>query len=419
MTDKKITLLTISDHPLSPSGVGIQTKNMIKALLDTGRYRVVSLGGAVKHPDYTPQKNIENYGDDWVIIPVDGYGSQEQIRSILRNQKPDIMWFMTDPRFWDWLWQMDNEIREHVPMIYYHVWDNYPAPVFNKPFYESNDLVVCISKLTRDIVNEVTDKVENIYLPHAVDSEFFKPMKDEEIEKLREGHGLKDKVVFFWNNRNARRKQSGSLVYWFNHFANEVGKDKVCLIMHTDPRDPYGQDLDHLINHFGANEGQIMISREKVGLEELSAMYNIADCTINISDAEGFGLATLESLSCGTPIIATMTGGLQEQVTDGENWFGIGLEPDSKALIGSQQVPYIFEDRLSEQQVVGALKKMYEMSSEDRKKLGAEGRQHVLNNYSFEDYKKNWIEVIDRVYEEHGSWENRKKYQSWQLIKIA
>jgi len=377
MTDKKITLLTISDHPLSPSGVGIQTKNMIKALLDTGRYRVVSLGGAVKHPDYTPQKNIEDYGDDWVIIPVDGYGSQEQIRSILRNQKPDIMWFMTDPRFWDWLWQMDNEIREHVPMIYYHVWDNYPAP------------------------------------------EFFKPMKDEEIEKLRESHGLKDKVVFFWNNRNARRKQSGSLVYWFNHFANEVGKDKVCLIMHTDPRDPYGQDLDHLINHFGANEGQIMISREKVGLEELSAMYNVADCTINISDAEGFGLATLESLSCGTPIIATMTGGLQEQVTDGENWFGIGLEPDSKSLIGSQQVPYIFEDRLSEEQVVGALKKMYEMSSEDRKKLGAEGRQHVLNNYSFEDYKKNWIEVIDRVYEEHGSWENRKKYQSWQLIKIA
>jgi starch synthase len=189
--------------------------------------------------------------------------------------------------------------------------------------------------------------------------------------------------------------------------------------MHTDPRDPYGQDLDHLINHFGANEGQIMISREKVGLEELSAMYNVADCTINISDAEGFGLATLESLSCGTPIIATMTGGLQEQVTDGEKWFGIGLEPDSKALIGSQQVPYIFEDRLSEEQVVGALKKMYEMSAEDRKKLGAEGRQHVLDNYSFEDYKKNWIEVIDRVYEEHGSWENRKKYQSWQLIKIA
>ena len=35
---------------------------------------------------------------------------------------------------------------------------------------------------------------------------------------------------------------------------------------------------------------------------------------MNISDAEGFGLATLESLACETPIIVNMTGGLQEQV---------------------------------------------------------------------------------------------------------
>ena len=55
-------------------------------------------------------------------------------------------------------------------------------------------------------------------------------------------------------------------------------------------------------------------------------MYNMADCTINISDAEGFGLGTLESLSCETPIIVTMTGGLQEQVTDGESWFWVWSE---------------------------------------------------------------------------------------------
>ena len=61
-------------------------------------------------------------------------------------------------------------------------------------------------------------------------------------------------------------------------------------------------------------------------------MYKAADFTINISDAEGFGLATLESLSCGTPIIVNMTGGLQEQVTDGKNSFGFGIEPASKTV---------------------------------------------------------------------------------------
>ena len=57
--------------------------------------------------------------------------------------------------------------------------------------------------------------------------------------------------------------------------------------------------------------------------DKLAEVYNAVDCTINISDAEGFGLATLESLSCGVPIIVNMTGGLPEQVTDGEK---IGLE---------------------------------------------------------------------------------------------
>ena len=120
MTEKKIKLLTISDHPLSPSGVANQTKYMIEAVLKTGRYQVLSLGGAVKHQNYEPQK-VTPYDEDWIIIPVDGYGNPEQIRSILRTHKPDILWFMTDPRFYEWLWDIDNEIRAHVPMVYYHV----------------------------------------------------------------------------------------------------------------------------------------------------------------------------------------------------------------------------------------------------------------------------------------------------------
>ena len=98
--------------------------------------------------------------------------------------------------------------------------------------------------------------------------------------------------------------------------------------MHTDPkRSSHGQDLPHLINHLGLDQGQVLLSTTKVSPQELANLYRMADYTINISDAEGFGLATLESLSCGTPIIVNMTGGLQEQVTDGKNWFGFGNQP--------------------------------------------------------------------------------------------
>ena len=422
---KKIRILTIGDHPLSPSGVGTQTRYIIEGMLKTGRYEFFSLAGAMKHHDYNMTKT-EEWGDDWRILPVDGYGNQELIRSVIRNEKPDILWFMTDPRFYEWLWGIENEIRPLIPMIYYHVWDNYPHPMFNKPYYESNDKIACISKVTYDFVTTVAPEVDSVYLPHAVDTDIFKKCTDRDVEPFRKqvirkspGDTNEDKMIFFWNNRNARRKQSGSLIYWFKTFLDKVGHENAALVMHTDPKDQHGQDLELIIDELGLDKGQIMISKEKFAPEILARMYNMADCTINISDAEGFGLATLESLACETPIIVNMTGGLQEQVTDGKDWFGIGIEPCSKAIIGSQQVPYIYEDRISEKDLVDTLLKFYNMPEKERKQLGQKGREHVLKNYNFEDFVKKWDELFTETYENLGSWENRKNYKSWTFEEVA
>lgn len=419
MSDK-IKVFVISDHPMAPSGVGTQTKYVIDALIKTGRYKFICLGGAIKHHDYTPQK-VEGYGDDWIIQPVDGYGTPEMVRSVIWNEKPDMLWFMTDPRFFGWLWQIENEIRKNVPMIYYHVWDNYPYPMFNKKFYDSNDVIASISKVTHDIVNNVSPDVENHYLPHAVPTSVFTPRSEEEISEFKNKMfpNMEDRFTFLWNNRNARRKQSGTLIHWFNEFAEEVGPDNVRLIMHTDPSDVHGQDLVAIMNNIDAIDGRILISDQKIPPDALAQMYNIADCTINISDAEGFGLATLESLSSGTPIIVNMTGGLQEQVTDGKDWFGIGLEPASKTIIGSQEVPYIHEDRLSKEDFLEAMRKMYNMSEEDRKELGLRGRKHVIDNYNFSDFEQKWINLMDSVHEKYGSWDNRKHYKSWTFQEVV
>jgi glycosyltransferase involved in cell wall biosynthesis len=419
---KKTKVFVISDHPYAPSGVGTQTKYIIETLLQTGRFQIFCFGGAVKHDNYQPQRTQE-WGEDLTIFPVDGYGNQEMVRSMISQHRPDILWFMTDPRFYEWLWDMENEIRPNLPMVYYHVWDNYPYPKFNKNFYESTDVIATISKVTDDIVKTVTPDVESHYIPHAVDTSIFKPLPKEMIKPLRAqqfGPKEEDLFVCFWNNRNARRKMSGSVIWWFNEWmeANNLGPDQARLIMHTDSKDPNGQDLDAIIGEIGAGDGRVMISRNKIAPNDLATLYNIADATINISDAEGFGLATLESLACGTPIIVNMTGGLQEQVHDGENWFGIGIEPASRAVIGSLQVPYIYEDRVSKEDFHNALTTMFAMSKEQRKKLGLEGRKHVEKNYNFDNFKTSWIELMDSVVEKHGSWETRKGYNSWQITEI-
>jgi len=419
---EKLKILTLGDHPISPSGVGIQTRYMIEGLIKTGKYEFVSLGGAIKHNDYAPVR-VEGYEENWVVLPVDGYGTQEMVRSVLRNEKPDILWLMTDPRFWGWLWHMEHEIRPLVPMVYYHVWDNYPYPKYNKQFYDSNDVVVTISKLTDDIVRNVSPDVECKYLPHSVNNELFKIIDETTVKSFRDSsfpaEKNPDRTMFFFNSRNARRKQSGSMLWWYKEFLDIVGHDNACLLMHTDPKDPHGQDLELMIKELGLINGQALISRQKVDTEYLALMYNMCDCTIAISDAEGFGLSVNESLSCGTPVIATMTGGLQEQVTDGKEFFGVGIEPASKAVIGSQEVPYIYEDRISKESYIDALLKIHNMSKEKRKELGRKGRDHILKNYNCENYIKQWDETFTEVYEKYGSWDTRKNYKAWRLLEVS
>jgi hypothetical protein len=114
-----------------------------------------------------------------------------------------------------------------------------------------------------------------------------------------------------------------------------------------------------------------------------------------------------------------MTGGLQEQIIGTDGPFGFPLYPVSKAVIGSQQVPYIYEDRVSKDQLHAALDKMYALSEEDRHELGMKGAQHVQENYNFEDFKQKWVNLMLKIHEQHGSWETRKGYSSITFKEVA
>ena len=81
-------------------------------------------------------------------------------------------------------------------------------------------------------------------------------------------------------------------------------------------------------------------------------------------------------------------------------------------------MPWIYEDRINGEDFINALLKIYNMSAEDREELGRKGRQHILENYSMQSFRERWVETIDSVIEKYGSWENRKNYNSWELIEI-
>lgn len=437
MSEKK-KILWLSDHPLIPSGVGSQAKYLIEGLLKTGKYRFVCLGGAIDHPDFRVQKiDPEKYGDDWIVIPVKGYGDKNTIRQLIASERPDALFFFTDPRFYVWLWEIEDEVRAQCPMIYWHVWDNDPIPVFNKPFYDATDQIVALSLKTYGLLQGLKIEKERFsYVPHAIDEKTFKPLPEEEVQTFKRSHfahhGDK-RFVLFWNNRNARRKQTGDVIAAFAKFAEKVGKENVVLLMHTAAKDPEGQDVIAVAKCYNI-DSNLIISESRLSPEQMNMYYNVADCTINIASNEGFGLGTLESLFCGTPIIAHMTGGLQFQLGDwwkdikdfsdqdeltdiskrawsrrktGGKWWGVPVFPASRSCTGSQQIPTIYDDKVAHEDVVSALRTIYSMSRRERKDLGLKAREWAIENFSMDKMISSW----DRVFTEQIEAWKKKPYR--------
>lgn len=408
---KKYTLVTISDHPLAHSGVGIQMKYIIEKLVSTGKFRVISIAAAIKHADYRPQK-VSEWGDDVIIVPCDGYGNPDLLRKIMATENPDGLFIFTDPRFYDWLWNMEHEVRQQMPIIYNTIWDNYPAPKYNKSFYESCDFLGCINKVVYNIACELGFRDKAKYIPHGVPKEQFKILYDKTPEKLKLqflGDEHKDSFLVFYNSRNAMRKRTGNVMMAFKEFRDglpEAERDKAVMIMHTPPKDPEGQDLYVLVRDFGFGSS-VRFSEAKLAPEVMAELYNASNVTISMSSEEGFGLSVLESLMCGTPVVCTKTGGMQDQIIDSETGdvFGFCVEPQARSLIGSQVTPYIWSDHFDPSVAAQKLRELYDSWKENKEEYkskwaGEKARESMLRRFDLDTVKQTWHDEIVRTIDE-------------------
>ena len=129
--NNKFKVLVLSDHALSTSGVGTQTRHLLIGMIKKGCWSFRQFGAAVKHTDY--RTVVVN--DDLIIKPIYGFGNRDLIRLTIATEKPDLLLIFTDPRFFTWLFEMEDEIHQTCPIAWWHVWDNAPFPKFNDVFY--------------------------------------------------------------------------------------------------------------------------------------------------------------------------------------------------------------------------------------------------------------------------------------------
>lgn len=425
MQKKKI--LFISDHPLSTSGVGCQARYLIEGLLRTGKYQFRCLGAAIKHGDYNmvtvpPNPNDPNKWDDgdWLIRPIDGFGDKNLMRLLLATEKPDALFLFTDPRFFMQYFDIEDEIHQVCPMVWWHVWDNDPWPAYNSPIYDSIDLCNCHSYKTYTLAKEHYPEITN-FIPHAVPKDVFFPIEEEQIAQAREsvlGLEKKNDFVALWINRNAKRKRPGDLIEAWARFCNmlekEYGHRDATLLMHTDPSDPEGPNLYKIVEHFDAVRN-VTFSTDRIGFSQMNTMHNIADVYFQCPLNEGFGLGTLEAMMTGTPVIAVKTGGQTRQIVDHRDGShnGIALDVEMRSLVGSQLVPYIYEDYVSAETMAKALMEMYEYGPEKRKELGKKAMDYAYYEFDLANTIKKWDETMENTMK---TWKDRRKLWTCQTL---
>ena len=448
-------ILLICDDIRVTSGVATVGKEIV--LHTAQHFNWVQIGGTINHPDKGKKLELSQdtnkrtgLEDSSVILyPTSGYGDMNLVRKIIQTDKPDALMLITDPRYFAWLFNAESEIRKNIPIIYLNIWDDYPAPLYNKAFYESCDALLGISKQTVNINKIVLgEKAENKvikYLPHGLNHNIYRPLETTEeldaMEKMKFDLFGDDEVdfVLFYNSRNIRRKQIPDTMWAFKMFLDSLPKekaDKCRLLMHTEIVHQVGTDLEAVRELLFEEKypKAIVFDTKKWDVEELNLLYNIADCQILLTSNEGWGLTLTEAILSGTPVIANTTGGMQDQMRfEDENgeWFTPSPEvpsnntgkykkhgewafpvyPTSRSIQGSPVTPYIWDDRCKAEDATDRIKEVYNLSDKKRKELGLKGREWVISDeagFTAEHQGKRFIEFVDELF---NTWEPREAFE--------
>jgi hypothetical protein len=450
--EQRKKILLMCDDIRTHSGIGTIAKEIVIHTAHCINW--VNVGAAINHPDAGKRFDLSHdtgqlagINDASVILyPSNGYGNPDLVRQMLDIEKPDAIFIITDPRYWTWLFQMENEIRKKVPIIYLNIWDDYPAPMYNDAFYESCDLLMGISKQTVNINHLVLgEKVKDkmiCYVPHGLNHEIFKPLdKDDEklVEFKKDLYG--DKKIEFavlFNSRNIRRKQVPDTIWAYKMFVDKLSLEeakKCALVLHTQRVDENGTDLPAVIDMLCGDDERynIIFSEQRLDPYGMNLLYNSTDCQILLTSNEGWGLSLTEAILVGNPIIANVTGGMQDQMRF-EDEKGLWIEfddqfpsnhrgryktcgpwafpvfPTSISIVGSVPTPYIFDDRCEPSDAAERIFEIYNLNPDDRKARGLLGREWAIGEEAGFTSVHQANRIIANIEKLFSYWKPRKNY---------
>lgn len=194
-----------------------------------------------------------------------------------------------------------------------------------KRIAEEATFIISTSPVEKQIIKKMfkisSKKIK--YIPIGVETEIFKPFPEAySRKKLRLEEAGK---IVVYVGRIEWRKGIGTLLFAFKEVLKTFPDTRLYVIGGGRTKAAAKLDNDEcerlrgIARDLGVRDHVRFLGAKKQLL--LRHYYSMADATVVPSYYEPFGIVPLESMACGTPVVASRTGGLKFTVKNGETGY--------------------------------------------------------------------------------------------------
>jgi glycosyltransferase involved in cell wall biosynthesis len=333
-------IMPISDSPWAPTGFGTNTRCISAVFAEEGH--TVGYGGC-QNPKHDPAYKIEwplgsNENVEVELLPLlhpgqEKFGEQS-FQTWLENFNPDLVFTHLDIQMFEYtvhakrpgginfplfdeegnkmsqakiLRLVKKALRENqkprfklgsiIPI------DGQPSIPGWKKVLEHVDYPVAMSHYGQQVMLRDFGGYESTVISHGVDTDFFKPKMMNKPEP--------DCFIIGCVARNQHRKNIPRLMRAFKIFVeeNKLTPQDTKLMLHMDWTDHMGWNIDYMKSDhvFGMEEYLVPATMGSIEGGEapddagMVDIYNLMDIHALPTGGEGFGIPTLEAMSCGKP----------------------------------------------------------------------------------------------------------------------
>jgi phosphatidylinositol alpha-1,6-mannosyltransferase len=242
------------------------------------------------------------------------------------------------------------------------------------------NMVVAVSRFTQnEIQKRLKDKKSNhiIFIPNGVDIKRFHIENNTKEIRDQFGIGEKNRVILTLA-RVIERKGHDIVIKSLPQILKEFPETQYLIAGPWE--NEYYEKLKNLVKKLNL-EDKVVFSGYIDEIEK-NKYYNIGDVYVMLSriidtkgDSEGFGITFLEANACKKPVIGTYSGGIPDAIEDNVNGY----------LIHTDNIDEFVEKILT-----------LFRNNEIMEKLGSQGYERILNNFTWEKVTKNILDKFEQ-----------------------